>query len=309
MSNSLPAPLRSLCRHKLAAAEEAKRCGQWQLERDIYDSILQIDPSNENAHAARAKIELRPNWCSYWMSDFGEDEYGRWAAISISGVDHRFRWCPPGMFLMGSPESERERQCDEGPQHDVELTQGFWLGDAAVTQQLWETIADSNPSQFKGPDLPVTQVSWFDCEAWMSSANGRIGALGLRFPTEAEWEYAARAGTTGTTYLGGNDAATLDVIAWYKQNSSDMIHPIKQKVPNSWGLYDMLGNVWECCADNARPYAKACAVNPHGGAGLNRAFRGGSARSDAGFARVARRLMNSPEKPFTDVGLRLARDP
>jgi len=246
-------------------------------------------------------------WRASWMQSCGEDTFGRWAAVSIAGVEHKFRWCPPGKFLMGSPATEAGRFDNEGPQHEVELTQGFWIGEAPVTQRQWEAVAGSNPSDFKGLDLPVEQVSWFDCEAWMSQANARTGGLGLRFPTEAEWEYAARAGTTGATYRGGNDATTLDAIAWYNDNSDWKMHPVMQKAPNAWGLFGTLGGVWEWCADSQRKYANARAVDPHGGAGLMRVDRGGSWDSGAQVVRAAIRWANAPDYRCRELGFRLAR--
>jgi sulfatase modifying factor 1 len=246
-------------------------------------------------------------WQAAWMSSWGEDVFGRWASVSIAGVEHKFRWCPPGKFLMGSPKGEDGRYGEEGPQHEVELTQGFWIGEAPVTQRQWEAVTGSNPSGFKGPDLPVEQISWNDAQAWMSRANSGAGGVGVRFPTEAEWEYAARAGTTGATYRGGNDAATLDAIAWYGANSGVTTHPVKQKAPNPWGLYDTLGNVWEWCADDKRTYTSERAVNPHGGMGDGRVGRGGSWVDGARFARAARRRAYTPGGRDVLLGFRLAR--
>jgi formylglycine-generating enzyme required for sulfatase activity len=141
----------------------------------------------------------------------------------------------------------------------------------------------------------------------MSRASAQTGELGLRFPTEAEWEYATRAGTTGATYRGGNDAATLDDIAWYGENSGRTTHPVKLKAPNPWGLYDTLGNVWEWCADDERTYTSERAVNPHGGLGVVRVERGGSWRHVAANARAADRLADRPDNWSGDLGFRLAR--
>jgi len=246
-------------------------------------------------------------WKAPWMSSYGEDDFGRWAAVSIAAVEHKFRWCPPGRFLMGSPASEYGRFDDEGPQHEVELTLGFWMGEAPVTQRQWEAVAGSNPSHFKGPDQPVEQISWNDAQAWMSWANTRTGGLGLRFPTEAEWEYASRAGTTGATYRGGNDAATLDAIAWYIANSGDTTHPVKQKAPNPWGLYDTLGNVYEWCAGDKRKYTRTRKVNPHGGLGDGRVGRGGSWGNVAQTVRAAYRSARTSDYRFDYLGFRLAR--
>jgi formylglycine-generating enzyme required for sulfatase activity len=260
-----------------------------------------------STQSAPVSTQSGPAWRASWMQACGEDKFGRWAAVSIAGVEHRFRWCPPGRFLMGSPKSENGRFADEGPQHEVELTQGFWIGEAPVTQRQWQAVAGSNPSAFKGLDLPVEQISRNDAQAWMSQANARTGALGLRFPTEAEWEYAARAGTAGATYRGGNDTATLDAIAWFRENSGGMTHPVKQKAPNAWGLFDMLGNVWEWCADSQRTYTSARAVNPHGGAGQKRVNRGGSWASGALQTRAASRFVDSPVIRRGLLGFRLAR--
>jgi formylglycine-generating enzyme required for sulfatase activity len=191
----------------------------------------------------------------------------------------------------------------------VELTQGFWIGEAPVTQRQWEAVAGSNPSIFEGLDLPVESVSWNEARAWMSQASAQTGGLGLRFPTEAEWEYAARAGTTGTTYRGANDAATLDAIAWYQANSGNTTHPVKLKTPNPGGLYDTLGNVWEWCADSQRKYTRTRSVNPNREMGVERVCRGGSLFSEAQFARAAYRTAEPPDIRGEDLGFRRARDP
>jgi len=308
----------------LDTAEAAEDGGRWQEALETYNDILALDAGHAEALQLRSVAQRRLgsaatpvagvgttastlSWRASWMQTYGEDTFGRWAAVSIAGVEHKFRWCPPGRFLMGSPETEVGRFGDEGPQHEVELTQGFWIGEAPVTQRQWAAIAGSNPSRFKGLDLPVEAVSWLDCEAWLSKANANTDGLGLRFPTEAEWEYAARAGTTGATYRGGNDAATLDAIAWYDANSRGTTHPVKQRAPNPWGLYDTLGNVWEWCADSPRTYTSARAVNPHGGAGQQRVFRGGSWCIDAQFARAAIRRGDTPDSRYGSLGFRLAR--
>ena len=305
---SLPGPLAALCASKVAAGDAARRAGRRDDAREHYEVALSIDPGHGAALSALAGLMSLPDWHSEWMSDCGEDTFGRWAAVSIAGVEHRFRYCAPGKFMMGSPATEAGRDDDEGPQHEVTLTQGFWLGEAPVTQRQWAAVTGSNPSNFKGDDLPVEQVRCHDCEAWMAQASAGAGGLGLRFPTEAEWEFACRAGTTGATYRGGNDAATLDAIAWTKENSGGKTHAVKQKAPNPWGLYDMLGNVWEWCADNSmRAYGASAVVDPSGGAGDRRVNRGGSWYDIARFARAASRTLNAPSGQFTNLGFRLAR--
>ena len=227
---------------------------------------------------APATVPTSLSWRAAWMSSCGEDTFGGWAAATIAGVEVRFRYCPAGKFRMGSPASEAGRSDDEGPQHGVTLTPGFWLGEAPVTQRQWQAVAGSNPIGFRSADLPVEQVSWHECEAWMAHASARAVGLGLRFPAEAEWEYACRAGTTGATYRGGNDAATLDAIAWYAPNSGSTTHPVKQKSPNPGGLYEMLGNVSEWCGDSQRRYILSATTDPNGGV-CSVAARGAPARS------------------------------
>ena len=307
----------------LDAAEAAEDGGRWQEALETYNDILSLDAGHAEALQLRSVAQRRwgsaatpvagvgttastLSWRASWMQTYGEDTFGRWAAVSIAGVEHKFRWCPPGRFLMGSPETELGRFGDEGPQHEVELTLGFWMGEAPVTQRQWEAIAGSNPSRFKGLDLPVEAVSWLDCEAWLSKANANTDGLGLRFPTEAEWEYAARAGTTGATYRGGNDAATLDAIAWYEANSGQTTHPVNLKAPNPWGLYDTLGNVWEWCADSRRKYTSARAVNPYGGTGTLRANRGGSWMGGAQCTRPAFRNADTTGVLYGYLGVRIA---
>ena len=216
------------------------------------------------------------------MVDCGEDSFGRWAAVMIACVEVRFRYCVPGRFLMGSPEIEVGRFNDEGPTHEVELTQGFWMAEVPVTQRLWEAVAGSNPSEFKGADRPVEQVSWSDCDGWLRKANSMTGGLNLRFPTEAEWEYAARAGTTGRRY------GDLDAIAWHRANSGDKTHDMKGKKASKWGLHDMLGNVWEWCSDWHGEYPIGRVTDPIGpSSGSLRVRRGGSWFSHASVVRSA----------------------
>jgi formylglycine-generating enzyme required for sulfatase activity len=227
---------------------------------------------------------------------------------------------------------------DEGPQHLVTITRGYWLFDTPCTQALWEAIMGSNRSNFQSPDRPVEQISWEDCQAFFAKINATFEDLDLTLPTEAQWEYACRAGTEAATYagpleiLGENNAPALDPIAWYGGNSgvdfdlengydsSDWpnkqynhqragTRPVAQKLPNPWGLYDMLGNVWEWCLDPARRYSDAATVDPVGPAeaGADRVLRGGSWGSDARSVRCAIRIARHPGYRYADVGFRPAR--
>ena len=204
----------------------------------------------------------------------------------------------PGTFVMGSPVLEPDRDSDEA-QHTVTLTQGYWMSDHETTQAEYQLVMGSNPSKFKGQSLPVEQVSWDDAVAYCQKltererAGGRITAQqAYRLPTEAEWEYAARAGITGARY------GELDAIAWWSGNSGNQPHPVKQKAANAWGLHDMMGNVWEWCGDWYGEYPTGSVTDPMGpSSGTSRLIRGGSWGNPAGCERSAFR-------DGTDPGLR-----
>ncbi len=211
------------------------------------------------------------------------------------------RWIPAGRFWMGSPEDEEGRWNDEGPQHEVELSRGFWLFDTPCTQALWQAVMDTDPSEFKGENRPVEQVSWEDCQDFIRELNQRLPGLELGLPTEAQWEYACRAGTTTARYH-----EDLDAISWYYNNSGNETHDVGLKRPNAWGLYDMLGNVDEWCYDDMRNYYSTAAVDPIGSAesGAERVFRGGSWFDSARFVRAAFRLAYEPGYRHGFLGFR-----
>ena len=136
-----------------------------------------------------------PVFPASWASDWGEDQYGLWMAFTYKGIRVVFRWIIPGTFLMGSPDNEKGRSSNER-QHQVTITQGFWLGETTVTQELWEIVTEKNPSGFKQPDNPVENISWDNAQTFIDHLNQLDTDLTSRLPTEAEWEYACRAGTT-----------------------------------------------------------------------------------------------------------------
>ena len=189
---------------------------------------------------------------------------------TVDGIEYAFRWCPPGKFLMGSPEEEEGRFGWEGPQHEVTLTKGFWMLETEVTQAMWQSVIGLNIRQQaglgswskyphgEGPNYPVYYLSWNDCQVFCRKLSEKIG-LKLTLPTEAQWEYACRAGTTGPF------AGDLDAMAWYGENGdTGSTHPVAQKQPNAWGLYDMHGNVWEWCQDRYAVYARDAETDPTG---------------------------------------------
>jgi formylglycine-generating enzyme required for sulfatase activity len=192
------------------------------------------------------------------------------------GVKMEFVLIPAGSFLMGD-----EKGLDwEKPVHKVTITKPFYLGKYEVTQEQWQAVMGNNPSYFKGPKNPVEMVSWYGCHAFRAKLNEKFSSGGVKFglPTEAQWEYACRAGTT-TRYSFGDDPAKLDDYAWWSENAKDTTHPVGQKKPNAWGLCDMHGNVWERCVDwfGEDYYAKSPAEDPVGpDSGASRVLRGGS---------------------------------
>jgi formylglycine-generating enzyme required for sulfatase activity len=264
-----------------------------------------------NDDEAVLRIQQRPRWAVA----SGKDHYGEWAEFSVKDARHRMRWIPPGTFLMGSPKAERGR-FNEGPQHEVTITRGYWLGEMPVTQALWVAVMGENPSHFcdERPDAlerPVEQVSWDDCQRFLDVLNAQVAGLAARLPTEAEWERACRAGTTTAIWVGElsgeMEASELDAIAWYGSNSGDGTHPVGRKAPNPYGLHDMLGNVWEWCADGMRGYAVASVTDPVGDErGSDRVYRGGSWNYIAWFMRAAIRYADSRDYRGGHLGFRLA---
>ncbi|MGA2256022.1 MAG: formylglycine-generating enzyme family protein [Thermoguttaceae bacterium] len=220
---------------------------------------------------------------------------------------------PAGEFMVGSADSDKEAIASEKPQHRVRITKPFYLGKFLVTQEQWEAVMGNNPSRFNGPKNPVEMVTWNDCQKFLEKLNAKIGTQRGKFvlPTEAQWEYACRAGST-TRYCFGDDEAGLGEYAWYSANSDMKTHPVGEKKPNAWGLYDMHGNVWEWCADwhDGGYYANSPTDDPTGPAtGSSRVFRGGGWHYPAGFCRSALRYRVGPENRSGFLGLRVSQVP
>lgn len=252
-----------------------------------------------------------------WASEWGEDEQGLWMAFVYQGIRHGFRWIQPGMFVMGSPKLEPEREFLGGDetQHKVILTEGYWLGETAVTQALWEVVMGKNPSKFKGAERPVETVSWLDVQRFLQAFNGERDDLGFRLPTEAEWEHACRAGTTTRFWFGEN--ITPEQVNYNgdypyangeKGRNREETIEVKALPSNSWGLYQMHGNVYEWCDDWYGEYPKSPVTDPKGPkTGDYRVLRGGSWRHYGRVCRSAKRDWLPPVNFDSSTGFRLAR--
>ncbi|WP_211236364.1 formylglycine-generating enzyme family protein [Desulfovibrio inopinatus] len=250
-----------------------------------------------------------------WTQEHGIDQYGLWAAFEVSEVRQVMRWIQPGRFLMGSPEDEPERGDDER-QHEVVLTEGFWLADTTCTQELWTAVMGKNPSHFTHEaELPVEKVSWEDCQEFLQHINGRYSRLELQLPTEAQWEYACRAGTETPFSFGENitpDQVNYNSNVPYRNGKKGIDRektvPVKALPCNSWGLYQMHGNVWEWCADWYGEYPESVITNPGGpDVGGDRVIRGGTWFSYAGNVRSAFRYWAWPNSRDDSVGFRFFR--
>ncbi len=213
-----------------------------------------------------------------------------------------------GQFQMGCSTGAKPNECDadEKPQHPVVISKAFEIGKTEVTQSQWQAVMGTNPSSFKGANLPVEQVSWSDAQEFLKKLNDRKDGYHYRLPTEAEWEYAARAGSSDQ-YSG-----SLDDMAWHSGNSEGRTHSVAQKQPNAWGLYDMRGNVSEWVQDwyDKAYYANSAEKDPAGPAsGTFRSLRGGSFHVYPWLTRVSVRSQFDDTYKFFDSGLRVVREP
>jgi hypothetical protein len=223
-------------------------------------------------------------------------------ALTKDLLSGAYRLILAGSFLMGSPEDEEGRVSYYEAQHRVEITQPFLFKTTPVTQGEWQAVMSDNPARFKGDDrCPVERVSWEDAVRFCEALSTQTGGM-YRLPTEAEWEYACRAGATAARY------GDVDAVAWYWDNANGSTQPLAQKQPNAWGLYDMLGNVWEWCQDWYGNDSSELQRDPKGPpSGVNRVARGGAWHTDAQGCRAAQRGCASPPSRYNYVGFRPAR--
>ncbi|MBF0183126.1 MAG: formylglycine-generating enzyme family protein [Magnetococcales bacterium] len=284
-----------------------------------------------------------------WADAIGRDRFGLWASFALPDSGHPpvrqiLRWIPPGRFVMGSPEDEEGRYPDEGPQHEVTFSQGFWLFDTPCTQALWQAVMGNNPSRFRSVNRPVEQVNFADVQEFLQKMEEQRPGLGLQLPSEAQWEYACRAGSSTALYngpmkiLGERNAPALDAIAWYGGNSGKEFdleqgidsaeweekqydhrqagtRLVRLKLSNGWGLYDMLGNVWEWCQDHnhdsyqGAPPDGSAWLDSAASADAGRVVRGGSWNSRARRVRSAMRGWDEPADRRGYLGFRCVRVP
>ena len=224
--------------------------------------------------------------------------------VSLDDIMRNMVYVEGGTFTMGATFEQQEPDYDEKPTHRVSLS-SFYIGKYEVTQALWKAVMGSNPSHWKGDNLPVENVSWNDCQTFLRKLNAMTGK-NFRLPTEAEWEFAARGGnrSRGYQYSGSN---VLSDVAWYADNSGSKTHNVGTKAPNELGIYDMSGNVWEWCQDWKGSYIGSAQTNPKGpSSGSYRVDRGGSWFNFAWSCRVACRYCHTPDYRYFDLGFRLA---
>ncbi len=222
----------------------------------------------------------------------------------INTLEMRFIYIIPGEFMMGSPENEPGR-FDNETRHRVILTEGFFMQTTPLTQGQWKAVMGNNPSHFEncGDDCPVENVSWDDAQKFIDKLNQR-GEGTYRLPTEAEWEYAARAGSDAA-YCFGDNESEISQYAWYDANSESSTHPVGKLEPNNWGLYDMHGNVWEWCHDRYGDHPSGSVTDPmEPDRGSYRVCRGGSWHGYALYCRSARRIRYSPDYRYYALGFR-----
>ncbi len=303
---------------------------------------LLLTPGRESCLKIQALLKRWPKDGAEMVAyDHARRGLKRWAREEVGGMRFPLReqlgegdyfsdamiYCPPGEFWMGTDDGGPWGEDGEQPRHQVRITQGFWMGQTPVTQALYRAVMDENPSRFEGEERPVESVSWFDAVRFcnrLSEIEGlapayQIGsgdeptvdwrreAEGYRLPTEAEWEYAAKAGTE-LIYSGSNE---IDEVAWYDGNAGGETRPVGQKTANAWGLHDMSGNVWEWCTDewdrSAYQDRTGTVEDParYTGGGGARVWRGGCWCSGPEACRVAFRFWAGPGLRYDTLGFRL----
>ena len=284
-----------------------RRAALWIAAASVVAAVVLVHP----------RVMVESVWADSRENDGGRAPGTELTVKLLDEVPMVFVWVPPGSFRMGSPHPEVGRGSDEGPVHEVTLTRGFYLGKYEVTQEQWEMVMGTMPWAGRGyveegPKNPAVHVSWEDARTFVEELNAAEADSHYRLPTEAEWEYACRAQTTGA-WSCGSEPGVLPRFAWYRKNAwgsaERHAHEVGTREPNSWGLHDMHGNVWEWVQDwySSAYYADGPLVDPAGpGVGTTRVLRGGAIYSDAGNLRSANRNSYGPDT-HGYFGFRIAR--
>ena len=222
--------------------------------------------------------------------------------LEIAGSSFEFAHIPRGSFEMGSLPDEEGRNPDREKLHHVTITEPFWMGTTEITQEQWEAVMGSNPSKHVGKDLPVENISWTDIQVFIDKLHTATGKT-FRLPSEAQWEYACRAGTK--TPLSGD----MDLVSWNIENSGRKSHPVATKEPNPWGLYDMHGNILEFCSDWFTEDISELTEDPKGpSSGIKRVMKGGGFTGRTRHLRAADRQPVDPNIGDFYMGFRLTMD-
>lgn len=220
-------------------------------------------------------------------------------------VSFSFCWIPSGSFLMGSPSTEEGHEEIESPQHRIVIARGFRMSSTPVTRNQWAAVIGLLPSTPVDATHPVTEVSWDDAQRFLARLSEVHAPGSFRLPTEAEWEYACRAGSSGR-YAGGDSEADLDRMGWYAASSGGATHPVGRKTPNLWGLHDMHGNVFEWCQDWDDLYALDEQTDPSGpSSGDKRILRGGCFKCPPPYCRSANRYSAPQDRRSRNLGFRV----
>ncbi|OQB42920.1 MAG: Serine/threonine-protein kinase pkn1 [Candidatus Hydrogenedentes bacterium ADurb.Bin179] len=269
-------------------------------------SNLRKRPRAKSRQVEQPKLTTEPS-ATQIASTIHRHEPGKTKDIPLGGSGIRpleLVYIPAGAFIRRAGSEKGDASGRE-----VILTRGFWMGSAPVTQAQWYQVMEFKPSHFKGdPDLPVEWVNWIECQRFMQTLSDMVGPDGqFRLPTEAEWEYACRAGTNTKYYFGDeSERAHLTDYAWYASNSGGHTHPVMEKAPNAWGLHDITGNVFEWCLDWYGSYDSETCTDPQGPAnGRQRVLRGGSWNKGEAECSSHYRAKADPGEQQPDIGLRV----
>ena len=290
--------------------QEVERRRIQEVERRRAEAAEQQRRAQEAEQRRIQEVERRRAEAAEQQRRAQEAERQREANELVNTIGMEFVRIEAGTFQMGSP-ARRTGRAEAGDLHTVRISQPFYLGKYEVTQGQWRAVLGDNPAHFTdcGDICPVENVSWEDARAFIRELNLREGVRTYRLPTEAEWEYATRAGTR-TAYSFGNAVSRLGAYGWYSGNSEKRTHPVGEKRPNAWGLYDLHGNVWEWVTDWYGDYPSDRVTNPRGpSAGTSRVTRGGSWNHTALNCRAGTRAVGPPRHRSSYVGFRLARTP